>query len=110
MMDKNLTPLQGLKLGMSFDSDAIDSTSKQALAAQLQTDTTGQSSALLIDPKFMITLFNENAVLGFPVKHSTNLGHLDITQGSRIGIKAAQQRIRIVGLLCLFTQFAIAWL
>jgi hypothetical protein len=27
MMDKNLTPLQALKLGINFDSDAIDSAS-----------------------------------------------------------------------------------
>src|SRR5450432_2400370 len=89
MMDKNLTPLQALNLGISFDSDAIDSASKQTLATQLQTDPSGQSSALLNDPKFMTTLFNENAVIGFPVKDSTHLGHLDITQGSQVGASCA---------------------
>ena len=64
MMDKKLTPLQALKLGMSFDSDAIDTSSTQTLAAQLKSDPSGQNSALLNDPKFMIALFNENAVLG----------------------------------------------
>lgn len=89
MMDKKLTPLQALKLGLSFDSDAIDAASAQTLAAQLQTDPTGQSSALLNDPNFMIQLFNLNAVIGMPVKDSTNLGHLDITQGSRVGASCA---------------------
>lgn len=89
MMDKGLTPLQALKLGISLDSDAIDAASKQALAAQLASDASGQSSALLNDPKFMIALFNENAVIGFPVKDSTHLGRLDITQGSRVGASCA---------------------
>ena len=89
MMDKSLTPLQALKLGMSFDSDVIDATSKQTLTSQLQADPTGSKSALLNDPKFMITLFNENAVIGFPVKDSLHLGHLDITQGSQVGASCA---------------------
>ncbi len=89
MMDKKTTPLQLLKLGVSFDSDALDATSKQTLMTQLQADPSGQSSPLLNDPNFTITLFNENAVIGFPTKDTTNLGHLDITHGSQVGASCA---------------------
>lgn len=89
MMDRKVTPLQALRLGVNFDSDALDEATTQALSAELATDPSGESSALLNDPKFLIKLFNFNAVIGLPVKDSSHLGHLDVTNGSRVGASCA---------------------
>jgi cytochrome c2 len=89
MRDRKVTPLQALRLGISFDSDALDEDSAVALSADLALDPSGEGSALLNDPEFMTKLFNLNAVIGLPVKDSSHLGHLDITKGSRVGASCA---------------------
>lgn len=63
-----VTPLQALKLGLSVDVDALDSATQTALKEQLKADPSGNSSALLNDPKMTANLVSANAVIGMPFK------------------------------------------
>ncbi len=89
VMATKVTPFQALKLGLEIDADALDAATRQALADQLKTDPTGQSSALLNDPMTTAKLFNANAVIGMPVKDSNGDGVLDATKGDKVGAACA---------------------
>ena len=85
VMAANLTPMQALKLGLNIDIDVLNAATKQALAAQLKADPTGQSSTLLNDPKVTVQLFNANAVIGMPAKDSNGDGIIDVAAGDKVG-------------------------
>ena len=68
MKATRFTPLQALKLGLYIDSDAIDSTTLEMLTAQLKTDPTGNTSAVLNDPAATQKLVSANAVIGMAAK------------------------------------------
>jgi len=89
VMATRVTPFQALRLGLEVDADALDPATRQALADQLKTDPTGQTSALLNDPMTTARLFNANAVIGMPVKDSNGDGVLDVSKGDKVGAACA---------------------
>lgn len=84
-----VTPLKALQLGVQVDMDALDAATQQTLIGQLKEDPTGRHSALLNDPKVLVTLFNANAVIGMPVKDSNHDGKLDVGNGDKAGVTCA---------------------
>ena len=84
-----VTPLQALKLGLNVDMDALDAATREALTQQLQTDPSGQSSALLNDPDTTAKLISANAIIGMPIKDSNKDGVLDINKGDKAGVSCA---------------------
>ncbi|MGH9581838.1 MAG: hypothetical protein ACRD4O_02740 [Bryobacteraceae bacterium] len=88
MMDDRLTPFKAMKAGLCFDVNAIDSATRRMLAKQLRKDPTGQTSALLNDPKTMIEFVNENALIGLPIKANSK-GIMDVTKGAKVGVSCA---------------------
>ncbi|MEO8724857.1 MAG: hypothetical protein ABI383_01930 [Acidobacteriaceae bacterium] len=63
-----VTPMQAMKLGISVDVDALDAATVATLKQQLQQDPSGNSSAVLNDPKTIDKLVKANAVIGMPPK------------------------------------------
>ena len=88
MMDDQVTPLKAMTIGLSFDVDALDVTTRRMLAEQLRSDPTGRTSALLNDPKTMIKFVNANAVIGMPLKPNSQ-GVMDVTKGAKVGVACA---------------------
>ena len=84
-----VTPFKALELGLSFDVDALDSTTRKLLADQLKTDPSGKSSSFLNDPNATGKLFNANAVIGMPVKDTNGDGVLDLDHGDKAGATCA---------------------
>ncbi|MDQ3224206.1 MAG: hypothetical protein M3Q75_12170 [Gemmatimonadota bacterium] len=84
-----VTPLQVLELGVNVDIDALPADIVQTLAAELQADPSGQSSALLNDPAMTATLLNANAVIGLPTKDSNGDGVIDVAAGDKAGTSCA---------------------
>jgi len=72
-----LTPVQALKAGLSVDIDALDSATKQAVAAELKTDLSPKNAPLLNDPKTTLKLIAANAVIGV------------VPKGDRVGVSCA---------------------
>ena len=72
-----LTPVQALKAGLSVDVDALDSATKQAVAAELKTDLSPKHAPLLNDPKTTMKLIAANAVIGV------------VPKGDRVGVSCA---------------------
>ncbi|MDQ6652686.1 MAG: hypothetical protein M3Y84_08065, partial [Acidobacteriota bacterium] len=72
-----LTPVQGLKAGLSVDVDALDSATKQAVAAELKTDLSPKNAPLLNDPKTTMKLMAANAVIGV------------VSKGDKVGVSCA---------------------
>lgn len=68
MAEKKVTPIQALELGVMIDVDAIAPQMRQALEAQLRSDPSGRSSAILNDPAVTAQLVHANAVIGMPAK------------------------------------------
>ena len=73
-----VTPLKALQLGLYVDVDAIDSDTQQKLIAQLKTDPSGNTSALLNDPAMTTKLINANAIIGMPIKDSNEIGRAHV--------------------------------
>lgn len=88
MMDEHVTPLKAMKIGLSFDVDALDATTRRTLADQLRSDPTGQNSKLLNDPKTMVKFVNANAVIGLPIKPNDQ-GVMDVTKSAKVGVACA---------------------
>jgi len=82
-----LTPKQALLLGLSVDIDALDATTKAAVAAELASQ--GTNGPLLNAAATTIALLNENAVIGVVVKDSNADGQLDVASGDKVGITCA---------------------
>ena len=89
VVDAKVTPLMALKLGLSVDVDALDVTTKDAVAKELKMDPTGASSKLFNDPKTTIALLNANAIIGLVVKDSNGDGKLDLAHGDKLGVSCA---------------------
>ncbi len=85
MMATNMTPLRALRLGLMIDSDALDATTRTALAAEGATDLSPARAPLLNDPAVLVRMINANAVIGIVAKDSTASGTIDITRGSKTG-------------------------
>lgn len=83
-----VTPMAAMKIGLSFDADALDPATRKTLEQQLVTDPTGKTSALLNDPSTMIKFISANALIGMPVKSGID-GTMDITKGAKIGVACA---------------------
>lgn len=88
MMDDRVTPLKAMKIGLSFDVDALDATTRRTLADQLRGDPSGQNSTLLNDPNTMVKFVNENAVIGLPIKPNSQ-GVMDVMKGAKVGVACA---------------------
>lgn len=69
MMAAKVTPLQALQLGLQVDADMVDPETKAKLAADLQADPTGRTSALLNDPAVTTKLVMAGAVIGMSPKN-----------------------------------------
>ncbi len=89
VMAAKVTPMQALELGLQIDVDALDQATRDALAAQLRTDPTGRSSALLNDPMTTGKLINANALIGMPIKDSNGDGVMDASRGDKVGASCA---------------------
>ncbi len=89
MMEAGITPLEALKLGLNVDVDALDAATRQAVAADLQADPTGETSVLLNDPDTTVALVNANAIIGLAAKDSNDDGVIDITDGDKVGASCA---------------------
>lgn len=63
-----VTPMQAMELGISVDVDALDAATVATLKQQLQQDPSGNSSAVLNDPKTIDKLVKANAVIGMVPK------------------------------------------
>ncbi len=72
-----LTPVQALKAGLSVDVDALDSATKEAVAAELKTDLSPKNAPLLNDPKTTMKLIAANAVIGV------------VPKGDKVGVSCA---------------------
>jgi cytochrome c2 len=68
MAEKKVTPIQALELGVMIDVDAIEPQMRQTLEAQLRSDPSGRSSAILNDPAVTAQLVHADAVIGMPAK------------------------------------------
>ena len=84
-----VTPIDALKLGLSVDIDALDTATKQALAAELQTDLSPANAPLLNSPATTIALINANAVIGIVAKDSNANGTIDVANGDKTGASCA---------------------
>ncbi len=84
-----LTPVQALKAGLSVDVDALDSATKQAVAAELKTDLSPKQAPLLNDPKTTMKLLEANAVIGMVAKDSNGDGKIDLAKGDKVGASCA---------------------
>ncbi|MBA3572569.1 MAG: hypothetical protein H0W34_11500, partial [Pyrinomonadaceae bacterium] len=84
-----LTPVQALKAGLSVDVDALDSVTKQAVAAELKTDLSPKMAPLLNDPKTTMKLLEANAVIGMVAKDSNGDGQINLAKGDKVGASCA---------------------
>lgn len=84
-----LTPVQALKAGLSVDIDALDSATKQAVAAELQTDLSPKKAPLLNDPKTTMKLLEANAIIGMVAKDSNGDGKINLAKGDKVGASCA---------------------
>ncbi|MBA2684270.1 MAG: hypothetical protein H0U66_07265 [Gemmatimonadaceae bacterium] len=89
MKAARVTPYQLLELGLQIDVDALDGTTRDALTAQLKSDPTGRTSALLNDPAATATLMSDNAVMGMPIKDSNGDGVMNLASGDKVGATCA---------------------
>jgi cytochrome c2 len=89
MKAARVTPLQALKLGLSFDADVIDAATMDSLVLQLKADPSGQTASLLNDPESMTKWINVNAVIGVPVKDTNGDGRTDLASGDKAGVACA---------------------
>lgn len=88
MKADKVTPMMAMKMGLSFDVDALDAATRTTLADQLRNDPSGRSSALLNDPATLVKFLNANAAIGLPVKPNA-AGVVDVNQGSKVGVACA---------------------
>lgn len=84
-----LTPVQALKAGFSVNIDALDASTKAAVAAELATDLTPANAPILNDPATTVALINANAVIGVVAKDSNADGMIDILNGDKVGVACA---------------------
>jgi mono/diheme cytochrome c family protein len=89
MMDAKFTPVQALKAGLMVDIEALDPTTKQALARELKTDLSPQQAPMLNDPKTTLKLVNANAVIGVVAVDSNGDGKMTVEAGDKVGIACA---------------------
>ena len=89
MVAAGVTPLKALQLGVQIDMDALDAATQRTLGEQLRADPSGRTSALLNDPKVLVTLVNANAVIGMPAKDSNHDGRIDVMHGDKAGASCA---------------------
>lgn len=88
MVAAGVTPVMALKLGLSVDVDALDATTKAAVAAEISAMGTG--GPLLNDPATTVKLINANAVIGVIVKeHGGDPATLDVANGDKMGVTCA---------------------
>ena len=83
------TPLDALKLGLSFDADRIEPALRQALAREVRTNHSRRSAPLINDPKTLNKLLNSEAVIGFVVKNSAGENGGDVAHGGKVGVTCA---------------------
>jgi uncharacterized protein (TIGR03437 family) len=93
-----VTPLQALQLGLSVNVDALNDSTKTALAAALQQVAAGTdpSKTAIGDPNVTLSLINQNAVMGVVVfdpqgnrKPLGNTGTLNLAAGDKVGLTCA---------------------
>ncbi|HVZ71634.1 MAG TPA: hypothetical protein VHJ20_04605 [Polyangia bacterium] len=83
----HVTPVQALALGLSVNVDALDTTTKAAITAELAAS--GTTGPLLNDAATTLKLLDENAVIGVVVKDTSGDGKLDVTAGDKVGVTCA---------------------
>ena len=79
-----VTPVQALQLGLSVNVDALDAATQAAVGAEIKAQ--GTNGPLLNSFATTIKLLNANAIIGVVAKDSSNLGHIDVTNGSKVGV------------------------
>ena len=87
--DKKVTPVQALKLGLQVDVEALDSSTRDAVAAELKTDLSPQKAPLLNDPMTTTKLIEANAVIGMVPKDSNGDGRISLAGGDKVGATCA---------------------
>lgn len=86
MMAAHMTLLDALRDGVNVDSDRIDPALRTALARELKTNLSPRRAPLLHDPQTLVTLVNEEAVIGIVAKNSSGENGGDIMHGGKVGI------------------------
>ena len=89
MMAAGLTPLGALRLGLSFDMDAIPAQMRATLLAEAKTDLSAAAAPMFNDPNVLVALINANAVIGLASKDSNGDGTIDIANGDKTGASCA---------------------
>ena len=87
--DKRVTPVQALRLGLQVDVEALDSATRNAVAAELKTDLSPQNAPLLNDPMTTTKLIEANAVIGMVPKDSNADGRISLAGGDKVGATCA---------------------
>lgn len=84
MMAAQLTPMGLLKLGLSFNTQALSPELARDLKRELVKE--GMNGQLLNDPKMTVKLLNSNAVIGLVAKDTNKDGRVDLKNGDKLGV------------------------
>lgn len=87
LVASKLTPVGALKLGLSFDVDAMDAPSRKALQKELSNSFL--AGPLMNNPATLRLLLEQGAVMGLVVKDTTPDGRLALERGDQIGVTCA---------------------
>lgn len=89
MIVTGMTPIRALQLGLSIDSDALDSATLAAITAEAGTNLSSANAPLLNNPATTVELINANAVIGLVAVDTNRDGVIDITRGDKTGASCA---------------------
>ena len=89
MIATGMTPIRALQLGLSVDSEALDSVTLATLMAEARTDLSPANAPLLNNPATTVKLVNANAVIGLVAVDTDGDGIIDIGRGDKTGASCA---------------------
>lgn len=84
IIESKFTPAQALKLGLSFNAEALDEETKRTLSDELKAQ--GVKGPMMNNPDTMIKLLNANAVIGLVVKDVNGDGKRELENGDKAGV------------------------
>jgi hypothetical protein len=82
-----LTPIGALRLGLSFDIEALDFETRSKLTSEI--NKSFLSGPMLNSPAMMLKVLNANAVIGLVVKDANRDGVIDLRNGDKLGVSCA---------------------
>jgi hypothetical protein len=84
IVDKQITPVQALALGLSVNSDALDVATQKAIVSEIATK--GTKGPLLNSFSTTVALLNANAIIGVVVRDTNGDGKLNVMNGDKVGV------------------------